>query len=448
MLGAGERVAEAEDDPAARGRRPVEPAVGPHLRGQVDDVGLADRVARRDGRRRTLVETGGRVERGLLLEPVDGSDGVQDELSHPGPRGLGRLAGRGRRGPGPRGQGPEAHPEILGGDRSEGDRAGFGRELEDGTVAPAVVAGLQFRLAVPGAAVGLQRHQRQAAHVLRGGELDLDPGRPVDGRGRQEDRLVQVAVGEGGQVERAAARGDLRPELGHGPVVIGRLEGHDGAVGIVLRLLVPAGGDVLIRAGRRGRLGQHAAPRPAAFDARLAPDVLLHRLGRGDPRAAALAPAGRAGDGHLQAEPVGQSGRELERILPGRGHVDEALGDDLGRVEPGVEVLEAGDAGARHPFEVGFDAFLGDVAAHPVPPDARLGARGRRLESLRQGIFRALSKNDPRGRERSDHSGEADPADSGRSFFHGRTPFVKAISREAGSGPRRSSIGPAADGCQ
>jgi len=340
-----------------------------------------------------------------------------------GPCGLGRLAGRRRRSPGPWGQGLEAHAEILGGDRGEGDGAGFGRELEDGTEAPAVVAGLQLRLAVPGAAVGPQRHQRQTFHGLRGGELDLDPGRPVDRRGRQEDGLVQVAVGERGEVERPAARGDLRPELGHGPIVVDQLEGDDGAVGIELRLLVTAGGDVLIRAGRRWRFGQHAAPRLAAFHTRLAPDILLHGLGRGDPWPAALAPARRAGDGHLQSELVGQRRGILESIFPGRCHVDEALFNDLGRVESRVEILEAGDAGPLHPFEVGLDARLGDVAAHPMPPDARLGARRRVLEAPGQGVVGPLGREDQCRCQDNERGRQAEVSRARDRLSHGSSPF-------------------------
>ena len=72
VAGPGERVAEAEDGPAAGGRGPVEPAVGAHLRGQIDDVGLPDacrlrgrrawrvRKDRRSSRRRLSAGTNGR----------------------------------------------------------------------------------------------------------------------------------------------------------------------------------------------------------------------------------------------------------------------------------------------------------------------------------------------------------------------------------------------------
>ncbi len=221
---------------------------------------------------------------------------------------------------------------------------------------------------------------------------------------------------QGGEVESAPARRHLSAELGRRAVVLRDAEGDDGAVGVELgrrglaafaESLVPSA-QVLVGPGRRRRFGQDAAEGTSTLEARLAPDVFLHGLGRGDPRSAALAPAGGAGDGHLQAELVGQGRCVFERVLPPGSHVDEALGDDLRRLEARVEVLEPGDAGALHPLEVGLDARLGDVAAHPVPPDARLGACGRRLETPGERVVRALRGNDPRSQSDGDHGRNAD----------------------------------------
>jgi hypothetical protein len=55
-----------------------------------------------------------------------------------------------------------------------------------------------------------------------------------------------------------------------------------------------------------------------------------------------------------------------------------------------VEILEAAEADAVHPFEVELDAFFGDVAVHPVPPNSRLGRIGRTLESFFQRRRRIL----------------------------------------------------------
>src|ERR1035438_1666463 len=65
------------------------------------------------------------------------------------------------------------------------------------------------------------------------------------------------------------------------------------------------------------------------------------------------------------------------------------------RVECCVEVLEAADAHPLHPFQVELDAFLGDVAVHPVPPDARFGALGWVLEAPRERVARVLRGDNP-----------------------------------------------------
>jgi hypothetical protein len=62
----------------------------------------------------------------------------------------------------------------------------------------------------------------------------------------------------------------------------------------------------------------------------------------------------------------------------------------------GIEILEAADSHALHPFQVGLDSFFGDIAVHPVPPDARFCAVRRIPETLLQGIARILRRNNPR----------------------------------------------------
>ena len=68
---AEQRVAETQDDPLAGRRSPVQHAVRPHPRGQIDDVRLVDRVGRRDVGRRKVVQPVQRSKGGFLLEPVD-----------------------------------------------------------------------------------------------------------------------------------------------------------------------------------------------------------------------------------------------------------------------------------------------------------------------------------------------------------------------------------------
>ena len=163
-------------------------------------------------------------------------------------------------------------------------------------------------------------------------------------------------------------------------------------------LIPPPEWEVLERPGDGGRARKHSVEGLAARDGRLAPDIFLHTLGGRDPGAAGFAPAGRAGDGDLEAELVGKRGGVLEGILPLRRHVDEALVDDLRRIEGGVEDLDAAEADAMHPFEVEAYTLLGDVAVHPVPPDARAGTRRGRLKAAAQRIRGGLGGGDG-GRE-------------------------------------------------
>ncbi len=72
-----------------------------------------------------------------------------------------------------------------------------------------------------------------------------------------------------------------------------------------------------------------------------------------------------------------------ERAQAVRGDVGDALG-------PGrATVAHAEDGGARnahalHPIEVGRDAFACHLRTHPMPPDARVGGRGR----VQKGVIR------------------------------------------------------------
>ena len=77
---AQQRIAHAEHDPLAGRRRPVERAVGLHLRCEVENVALPQRVGRRDLRRRQIREPGERRERRLLFESRHARAGVQHEL--------------------------------------------------------------------------------------------------------------------------------------------------------------------------------------------------------------------------------------------------------------------------------------------------------------------------------------------------------------------------------
>jgi len=66
----------------------------------------------------------------------------------------------------------------------------------------------------------------------------------------------------------------------------------------------------------------------------------------------------------------------------------------VGPAEVSIEHLHSGDADAVHPFQVSGDAFLGDVAAHPMPPNTGFCGVRRILEFLfhRSQILRRLGE--------------------------------------------------------
>ena len=61
----------------------------------------------------------------------------------------------------------------------------------------------------------------------------------------------------------------------------------------------------------------------------------------------------------------------LECLLPFGRHIRQALVNNLGRLQRSIKVLEARDSYPVHPFKIELDAFLGDIAIHPVPPNPR-----------------------------------------------------------------------------
>ncbi len=261
----------------------------------------------------------------------------------------------------------------------------------------AVVARLELgagRTRRPPRGLRATHRKRDGADRLRLRVFELDPGLLAVRRRGQRDGADEVAVGQQRGVDRAGARAHHRVQglLRH--VARGHAIRDDGGVAVELRQRgsVARGGlarrDVLEGPGRGRRLRQRAGERPATFDARLAPDELLHRLLRLHPRAARLAPARGAGDGRLQPQPVCELDRVTEGVLPLRGHVGDALLDHGVAEERGVEVLEAAEPDPLHPLEVAPDAFLRDVAVHPVPPHAGSCGRWRRHESLVERVGR------------------------------------------------------------
>ena len=290
----------------------------------------------------------------------------------------------------------------------------------------AVVASLERLLGIGDAVHGelpigrLVDGETDGSDGLWGGELKLNPGRRARLRNGKPEGIRAGAGGERGGIHRASRGGDRRAQRRGREVRGGAAEGDHGGVGVKVGpgaggaggLMPPLERQVLERPGDGGRARQHSVEGLAARDGRLAPDIFLHTLGGWDPGAAGFAPAGRAGDGHLEAEFVGKRGGVFEGVLPFRRHVGEALVDDLRRIEGGVEDLDAAEADAMHPFEVKPDTLLGDVAVHPVPPDARAGTRRGRLKAAAQGIRGGLGGGDGGKREcaqerEQEHRGQA-----------------------------------------
>jgi hypothetical protein len=217
-------------------------------------------------------------------------------------------------------------------------------------------------------------------------ESGLDPGLGIRAGPLNGYRGGGVVVGEDGGVDGPTAAGEDR--LGKGYLGCRCLVGYDGAVGVELRLLDGriCDGRVLELPGNCGWVCEDAGEGLSALKDRLAPDVLLHRFGSGDPWSSTLAPAGRARDGFFHPELIGQRRGVLEGVLPLSRHVGDAMVDDLRRGERGVEILEPGDADAVHPFEVELDSLFADVAIHPVPPDQWAGALRWVNEAIQQRV--------------------------------------------------------------
>ena len=232
-------------------------------------------------------------------------------------------------------------------------------------------------------------------------KLDPDPSLLIHRSGRQQGGLRKVAAGQRRYVERAAAGSHFGLQFGERAVALRVAICHYHAVRVEILgrrgnfpSAAPAG-KALIRSGRKWRFGQRAGERMSPFHAGLAPHVLLHGLRGRHPRAATLAPSRRTGDGHLQPQLVGQRSGVFEGVFPFRRHEHQALFHDLRRIQTRVKVLKASNSNPLHPFQVGLDAFLCDVAAHPVPPDARLCAIRRVLETSQERIARVLRGDNP-----------------------------------------------------
>ena len=88
---------------------------------------------------------------------------------------------------------------------------------------------------------------------------------------------------------------------------------------------------------------------------------------------------------------IGQDGCVLEGILPLWRHICQSMIHDLGRRQGGVKILEATYTHPVHPLQVQLDAFLGDIAVHPMPPHPRTRSGRGILKSALKRIGFVLS---------------------------------------------------------
>ena len=340
------------------------------------------------------------------------------------------------------GHGLERHGVLF------GRAAGHRRNLPEST---AVVARLEVgaRWRRPEGPLEASVRDRRAANRLRARELELNPCRRAIRRHGQRECLRVVAVHETRGLDRAGARGDDRLQDHEGHIARGRAERHDGNILIVLgltgrRLSRQCGyhidtRSILERSGRRRRRRQRCGEWAAPLDHGLGPHQLLHRLRRRDPRASRLAPSRRARDGLLETETVGELRRVAKGLLPLGSHVHQPLVDHLVAPECRIEALKASEADARHPLEIASNALLGDVAVHPMPPDARTRGRGRVLEPPLEGVSGWLSIEPAHTLQAvAGKSEQCDETDQGKAVRRTRHEILVVQGREAVARDRRT----------
>ncbi len=177
------------------------------------------------------------------------------------------------------------------------------------------------------------------------------------------------------------------------PVLVGRGDLHcPGSSGITRALLhrhhayllqvvpdnaVLLGGRIVDVRDYHRLLRQRQFPAEMSLHRDAAPHHLLLGVVLAYPGASGKAPAGGAGDSHLEVQRVGEVHGIAQGVLPTFAHKRQLLlHDDVGGVAA-VEEEEAGKADVVHPLQVLPDAVLGDVPVHPVPEDHRPRFVGR-----------------------------------------------------------------------
>ena len=205
--------------------------------------------------------------------------------------------------------------------------------------------------------------------------------------GLHRDERVEVA-GRDIDIHRDAGERERLVEGDDGCALVGRARHLHAVVGGVDRLGGGAregeDGEVAVETERVGWCGERTDGEPfAAAHDPLGVDDVLHRIFGLHPRPARGAPAAAVGEGQLDAEALGLLVGEVEQVKPRLAtERDVAGGDAVGN----IEYLRAADAGAGHGLQVGGDAFLRDVAVHPVPPHVRACGSGRHGEPVKQRV--------------------------------------------------------------
>ncbi len=157
--------------------------------------------------------------------------GLSADAADPAHAGTGRGLLRLRR--------QDGHPEVAGGHGRERQRPRAGGYRGHHAELDPVVARLELRgddaaSAPAESAAAATRDEGQPPDGLRLRQLVLDPGPFVHRSRRQQRRLRDVAVGERGDIERAAARGHLGLHGAHRAVALRCAERDDGRVRIEL----------------------------------------------------------------------------------------------------------------------------------------------------------------------------------------------------------------------
>ena len=156
--------------------------------------------------------------------------------------------------------------------------------------------------------------------------------------------------------------------------------------------------NVLVEPGHLLRLGRRAVKLLRAGQVGLAPDDLLHRLLRCDPRPAAAVPARVIVHVHFQAQPPSLRRHVLEQAAPLRAH---EISRSDGRALVRLHDQHAPNSHALHRLQISSDAVTRDIAAEPEPIDPWPSGVGWLVETAFQ-VVRGRQVEGAEGRQGQD----------------------------------------------